>query len=140
MNGAERSFRFVVLAAVFASVESAASAAAPRSLDGVWKIATDPQNIGRQQKWFAGEPRSGARDCRVPGVLETTFPGYDGVVWYWKAFNAPSAEKMERVLLKFHAADYLAEVWVNGEFAGLHEGGETPFSFDVTKLIHGHAQ
>lgn len=114
---------------------SSAQAAESISLNGDWKIATDPDNTGKQNRWFASGPVADARGCRVPGVLETTFPAYDGVVWYWKTFGSPRIAGDERLLLKFHAADYLAEVWVNGKFAGSHEGGETPFEFDVTKLV-----
>ena len=39
-----------------------------------------------------------------------------------------------RYLLRFKAVDYLAEIWVNGIYAGGHEGSETPFDLDVTEL------
>jgi len=104
-----------------------------QSLDGMWQIATDPGNVGRGQKWFDGEAPAGARACPVPGVLELTFPGYDGLVWYWRAFEAAPLAKNERLLLKFHAADYRADVWVNGMHVGSHDGGETPFELDITK-------
>lgn len=41
----------------------------------------------------------------------------------------------ERVLLTFGAVDYLAEVWVNGRPVGGHEGGETPFTLDLTAAL-----
>ena len=31
--------------------------------------------------------------------------------------------------------DYLAEVWLNGVYAGGHEGGESPFTLDITDII-----
>ena len=34
--------------------------------------------------------------------------------------------------------DYLADVWLNDVHVGGHEGGETPFTFDITEvLLHG---
>ena len=105
------------------------------SLDGTWHIATDPQNIGREKKWFNSGPRPDAKLCQVPDILERTFPGYDGVVWYWKEFDCQPAETSQWLLLKFHAADYLAHVWVNSTLIGFHEGGETPFSLDVTRAV-----
>jgi beta-galactosidase/beta-glucuronidase len=39
------------------------------------------------------------------------------------------------VLLNFGAVDYRAQVWVNGQSAGSHEGGNVPFSFDVTPFL-----
>ena len=108
-------------------------------LDGPWKLAIDPGNIGKSQRWFAGDPVPAARDAVVPGVLERTFPGYGGVVWYWKDFDAPSLGVTECLRLHFAAADYFAEAWVNGEYLGSAEGGETPFSFDITwRVKAGH--
>ena len=40
-----------------------------------------------------------------------------------------------RILLHFGAVDYKATVWVNGRFAGEHEGGHTPFRFEITSLL-----
>jgi hypothetical protein len=37
--------------------------------------------------------------------------------------------------LRFGAVDYLAEVWLNGTPVGGHEGGETPFTLDVTDAV-----
>ncbi len=31
--------------------------------------------------------------------------------------------------------DYKADVWLNGVLVGGHEGGETPFTLDVTEAI-----
>ena len=39
-------------------------------------------------------------------------------------------------LLRFGAVDYAAEVYVNGQKAGTHEGGYLPFEIDVTSLLH----
>jgi beta-galactosidase/beta-glucuronidase len=37
--------------------------------------------------------------------------------------------------LKFWAIDYMADVWLNDQYLGRHENGETPFDFDVTDVI-----
>lgn len=108
-------------------------AAQTTRLDGEWKIATDPGNIGKAHRWFSTGPRPDAVDCKVPGVIQETFPGYHGVAWYWKSLDVPQTAGQERLLLKFDAVDYLAEVWLNGQYVGSHEGGETPFTFDVTR-------
>lgn len=121
-----------VSAGLFAA---AATSAEIQSLDGIWRIATDLHNAGREQRWYSGEPVNEARAARVPDILETTFPGYDGLVWYWKTFETREAGSGERIFVRFHAADYLVEVWLNGIPVGSHEGGETPFSLDVTRAI-----
>lgn len=57
---------------------------------------------------------------------------YMGVAWYRIRFNVPQLYERGHVLLKFGAVDYFAEVFVNGHRIGSHEGGYTPFSFDIT--------
>ena len=59
---------------------------------------------------------------------------YEGTVWFKKSFRF-SPEKGRRTLLYFGAVNYDARVWVNGEEAGHHIGGFTPFNFDVTDLL-----
>ena len=101
-------------------------------LSGPWSLATDPSNEGRAERWFKAA-RKEARPTPVPGIIQQVFPDYHGVAWYWTTFRMPRrAVGNERVLIKFGAVDYLAEVWVNGKPVGGHEGGETPFELDVT--------
>ena len=105
------------------------------TLDSGWLIATDPDNIGRQQAWF-GAAQPGAKATRVPSVLQETFPAYHGVVWYWLQFKPePQPFAHGRYLLRFNAVDYLADVWLNSQHLGSHEGSETPFVLDATDLI-----
>jgi len=115
------------------------------SLDGEWLLAPDPQNVGREQQWFAG-PRPEAKRTKVPWIIQDAFPGYHGVAWYWREFESPGPHSPApspafgrggewRYLLRFWAVDYLAEVWLNGLPVGGHEGGETPFVLDVTDAI-----
>lgn len=106
------------------------------SLEGDgWHVAADPDNVGRDQAWWKG-PTSEARPTRVPGILQEALPAYHGVAWYWHMFASPAQRYPRgRCLLRFHSVDYLAHVWVNDIFVGGHEGGETPFTLDVTSAI-----
>lgn len=110
------------------------------SLDGDgWLLATDPANEGREQDW-ARKPRSEAAPTRVPWIIQDAFPGYHGVAWYWRDFRAPdNPHAGGRLLLRFWAVDYKADVWLNGVEVGGHEGGETPFTLDVTDAIRPNA-
>ncbi len=106
------------------------------SLDGTWSLAVDPQNAGREQKWFEKDAVEGAKPAKVPWIIQEAFPGYHGVAWYWREFDAPlNPHPAGRCLLRFQQVDYLAEVWLNGTPVGTHEGGETPFSLDVTAAV-----
>ncbi|MCW5923800.1 MAG: beta galactosidase jelly roll domain-containing protein [Saprospiraceae bacterium] len=59
---------------------------------------------------------------------------YEGSIWYKTDFkyNLPAGR---RLLLHFGAANYRADVYLNGKKAGMHEGGYDPFHFDVTQLV-----
>ena len=82
-----------------------------------------------------------AKSTTVPWIIQEAFPGYHGVAWYWRTFDAPvHPDPQGRYLLRFWAVDYLAEVWVNHVPVGGHEGGETPFVLDVTSAIQPGAR
>ena len=40
-----------------------------------------------------------------------------------------------RAILHIDAADQIAEVYLNGQFVGRHEGGYLPFSFDISEFV-----
>lgn len=106
------------------------------SLDGRdWLLATDPRNIGRDERWCE-KPVAEAKTARVPGIIQEAFPTYHGVAWYWREFISPeNPHAGGRYLLRFWQVDYLADVWVNGVHVGQHEGTGEPFVLDVTDTI-----
>lgn len=59
---------------------------------------------------------------------------YQGLMWYQRTFPAPAARK-GRYFIRFGAANYATVVYLNGKPVGRHEGGFTPFAFEVTKLL-----
>ena len=129
-------FVFLLAGAAILPAGQQLTLTADLSLDGRWRLALDPQNVGRQQKWFASSPAEGVKPAKVPWIIQGTFPGYHGVAWYWRDFVAPANPHPDgRCLLRFEQVDYLAEVWLNGTQVGGHEGGETPFVLDVTAAI-----
>src|SRR4029079_1642619 len=77
-----------------------------------------------------------ARKAPVPGIIQQVFPDYHGIAWYWHRFRtAETPAANQRCVLHFGAVDYLADVWLNGVLIGGHEGGETPFTLDVTDAL-----
>jgi len=48
----------------------------------------------------------------------------------------PEQEVSGRWLIHFGAVDYDAEVWLDGNLVGTHEGGYTPFTVDLTRRIY----
>jgi beta-glucuronidase len=59
---------------------------------------------------------------------------FQGLVWYQRRFDAAPQSGM-RYFMRFGAANYSAEAWLNGQRIGRHEGGFTPFAFEVTGLL-----
>ena len=59
---------------------------------------------------------------------------YEDTIWYKKSFDYQRKENT-RLFVYFGAVNYLADVYLNGEKIGRHEGGFTPFNFEVTNLV-----
>ena len=119
----------------FAAAAAITEASSILPLDTGWSVGRDPANIGKAQGWF-GAVGSDAKPVRVPSIIQEVYPAYHGVAWYWVKFESrPNPYAGGSILLRFGAVDYLAEVWLNGNYLGLHEGGETPFVLDATAAV-----
>lgn len=78
------------------------------------------------------------RSVRVPSSIGEEIPEFrhfEGWVWYATQFDRSAVGSGDRTFLRFGAVNYKAEVWLNGERLGSHEGGYTPFSFEVTDRL-----
>ncbi len=109
------------------------------SLNGVWEFDFDDHNTGLSERWYARKtalPKSitvpYCFQSRLSGIGDTSF---HDVMWYRRTFEVPRDWKGRHVRLDFGAVDYRCQVWINGEMIGSHEGGQTPFSFDITSLL-----
>jgi beta-glucuronidase len=60
---------------------------------------------------------------------------YEGTVWYRRRFDHPATAPGGRLFLYFGAANYQADVYLNGKKLGQHIGGFTPFEFEVTGMV-----
>lgn len=106
-------------------------------LNGEWRLVLDPGNAGIREHWQETGGCGEALAVRVPSVWDLWVPDYDGVGWYFREFDVDAAWLERHVELCFEAADYYAEVWLNGIRLGDHEGGYTPFAFEVSKVLRG---
>lgn len=124
-------------------------------LDGQWKYIVDPMETGyldyRRKPYKSGYPLDkkqnnpelieynfdAAPDLRVPGDWNTQQQSlyyYEGTVWYRKKFNYNLSDD-KRLFLHFGAVNYACVVYLNGLELGKHEGGYTPFNFELTGKI-----
>ena len=103
------------------------------NLNGQWDYALTDRG--------SAQPASFDGQILVPFAIESTLSGVgqtpttEQTLWYSRSFEVPLEWSGERVLLHFGAVDFHASVYVNGQLAGEHKGGYTPFSFDVTDLL-----
>lgn len=118
------------------------------SLNGDWKVIIDPVGSGDwKQVWLEKKPQKktdffeysfeGGPFLKVPGDFNSQRKGltyYEGTVWYKKEFNY-TLQKGKRLFLYFGAVNYLTDVYLNGEKIGSHEGGFTPFQFEITNKV-----
>lgn len=97
-----------------------------RSLDGIWHFTTDAAQVEQSATTWDRLP--------VPGNWDTVnaYSPHVGKGWYRREFIVPPEWKSRRVRLHFEAVYETAEVSLNGRALGRHEGGYTPFEFDVT--------
>ena len=119
------------------------------SLDGPWQAIIDPYETGLNARFFLNAKPKDKHELleydfdksdvlNVPGdwnsqKKELFF--YEGPVWYKKSFSYRKRERT-RVFVYFGAANYYTRVYLNGQALGEHEGGFTPFNFEVTDKIH----
>ena len=74
----------------------------------------------------------------VPGDWNSQYEKlfyYEGTVWYKLSFDYIFSKENNRLFVYFGAVNYKAEVYLNGKKLGTHEGGFTPFNFEVTDIV-----
>ena len=130
------------------------------SLDGQWQTILDPYETGYYDYRYQPSAEGYFKDAKpkdksdlieydfdtseplnVPGDWNTqreTLLFYEGTIWYKKSFDY-QRKGNTRLFVYFGAANYLADVYLNGEKLGRHEGGFTPFNFEVTNLVRDKA-
>ena len=107
------------------------------------QTSIDDDDRGLRDRWYHAPSLGGSIVVPFPpessasGVHET---GFHSLFWYHRVLTSDDLAQAghtdgNRVILRFGAVDYRAIVWINGQQIGSHEGGHTPFSFDVTDLV-----
>jgi beta-galactosidase/beta-glucuronidase len=110
------------------------------SLDGPWQFTFDDADAGLRERWYAPGAGPFDREIVVPFPPESTASGIadhgdHAALWYRRTISVPAGLGADRLLLHLGAVDHEADVWVDGQHAVRHEGGQTTFSVDVTDLL-----
>jgi hypothetical protein len=108
-------------------------------LSGPWGFAHDDEDRGLRGCW---QQRAEVfhRTIEVPFPAESPAsgihdPSIHSIVWYRRTFQITTKQSHQRVILHFGAVDYRASVWINGNLVVQHEGGQTPFSAEITDAL-----
>lgn len=105
-----------------------------QNLNGPWEYSILPKG-SLPEMGFAGEILVPFPvESQLSGVQQTVGPEME--LWYEKTFDLDLKKGKSRILLHFGAVDWEAEVWVNGQHAGTHQGGFDSFSFDITSHLN----
>lgn len=127
------------------------------SLNGHWEYIVDPYETGYYDYRYQPNLKEGYFNIRVPenksDRIEYAYsdhhqlqvPGdwntqkenlfyYEGTIWYKKDFTYEK-KSGKRLFIYFGAVNYQAIVFVNGKKVGEHEGGFTPFNFEITDVV-----
>ncbi|MFP5039821.1 sugar-binding domain-containing protein [Parasediminibacterium sp. JCM 36343] len=127
---------------------------------GGWKLWKDADTTWKQEEVFlppvdiAKLPihlptggwdvlnNSNGLNVQVPGTAEEylqKISGPDGdikgVSWWYRSIQVPALGNKHKVLLRFEAARYRSEVFINHQLVGYDLIGNTPFEVDITNAV-----
>lgn len=113
-------------------------------LRGAWGFTYDDGGQGLDNGWYEREDVF-TRTIQVPFPPESPASGigdssFHPIVWYRRTFRVPDEYAGKRLLLHCGAVDYRAQVWVNSQLVAAHEGGQTPFSADITAAVQPYGE
>jgi beta-galactosidase len=81
-----------------------------------------PHRIPLPENELSGEERANAAET------------YEDGVWYRRTLELEKQGDASYIL-KSLGMSYIADIWINGEWVGYHEGGYTPFALDVAPYL-----
>lgn len=96
------------------------------TLNGKWKFQfLEDQEQEIEVPFVFQSKKSGVNDNRM----------CDSVI-YSRYFEVPSQWMGKKIYIHFGAVDYASSVFVNEKKIGSHQGGNTPFAFDITDALN----
>jgi beta-glucuronidase len=117
------------------------------SLNGVWQVIIDwydvrDDEIGRNapppdSHHFREFSFTDSLTLHVPGDWNSQrreLKYYEGAICYHRSFDYKK-KGGDRLFLYFGGANYHTDVYLNGVKLGSHEGGFTPFQFEITRVV-----
>ncbi len=107
------------------------------NLNGSWDFEFDSLNVGLSQNWQNGKATF-SKKINVPFPWGSPLSGVKDeadFAWYKRTITVPNAWTTQRVFVTIGASDWETSVWLDGVLVGKHQGGYTPFSFELTAHV-----
>ncbi|MGL6269493.1 MAG: glycoside hydrolase family 2 protein, partial [Chitinophagaceae bacterium] len=107
------------------------------NLNGSWDFEFDSLNSGLDKNWQNGNT-SFSKKINVPFSWASNLAGVKGdadFAWYKRKISVPKSWSNQRVFIIVGASDWETTVWLDGVLVGKHQGGYTPFSFELTDKL-----
>ena len=107
------------------------------NLNGTWQFRFDAADEGLRQTWEKGDA-SFPLAITVPfpwGSKLSSVPDTAPIGWYARTIEVPPAWQGQRVFLVVGASDWHTTAWLDGTRLGEHQGGYTPFEFELTPHV-----
>lgn len=110
-----------------------------RNLNGEWSFTFDFGKSGLEAGRELFRSHGFASKIIVPFCPESALSGvrhtdFIEMMWYHRPLAIP-AEWRERILLQFGAVDYQCDVFIDGQLAGRHAGGQCSFACEITRFV-----
>jgi beta-mannosidase len=109
-----------------------------QSLDGLWRYQLEHEGESGESLGYHSRELDTSSWPEMPLPVNwylTDVGDFFGTIWFRTTFEVPDDLRGQRLFLRFGAVDYYAEVWLNGDYLGSHEGMFNSFEFDVTNKL-----
>src|SRR5690625_2758995 len=109
------------------------------TLNGTWSFSLDPDN---NQQWHEVLDQLPEQSITIPGSWEEQGYGepsdhdpigtwkkareYEGIAWYIKDIDIPSAYEGRQILLHLKGVRWISKLWIDGKFVGQEDSLVTP--------------
>lgn len=108
-----------------------------QNLNGNWSFEFDSLNIGEKNNWQSGKSNF-SKTIKVPFPWGSPLSGIKDeadIAWYKRDISVNKSWANKQTYFTIGASDWLTTVWFDGQLLGSHQGGYTPFSFDLTPFV-----
>ncbi len=108
-------------------------------LPDTWRVYLDPDNLGEDLLYQS--PDVDDRGWQTLKTYSASWSDqglryYKGVMWYRTTVPIPATMQGRKMMLWVGAVDEIANVWVNGTYAGeMNTNGWEPAELDITRMV-----